>query len=260
MKMPMLAAAPMVESCCRPLVSEPRAVRDLAEPEIGAMWALYSRYYGGTSEPLFRADLARKTDVILSRDAGGGVRGFSTIEVSRAKFEGEEIAVIFSGDTIIDHRFWAKNDFAFAWLRFAAAAKSRAPGIPLYWLLIVKGHRTYRYLHVFACRYFPAPGWGTPAREQRLIDQLAGDRFGSAYHPARGIVRFPDSHGHLKPEWAAVPVNARARPEVAYFLRRNPGYASGDELVCLCEIAEDNMKGLTRRVFRQGLAEPHPAA
>ena len=47
----------------------------------------------------------------------------------------------------------------------------------------------------------------------------------------------------------------RKRPDVAYFLQCNPGYASGDELVCLCELSTDNMRPLTRRLFVQGMGE-----
>jgi hypothetical protein len=241
------------------LVSEERSVSTLAEPEIAAMWGLYSHYYSGTREALFRSDLSEKTDVILSRDHLGAVRGFSTIQISDVVFRGKKITVIFSGDTIIDHRYWAKNDFAFAWIRFAASVMGRAPEKPLYWLLIVKGHRTYRYLSVFSQRYYPGSRWETPASFKNLMDSLASERFGDAYDPESGLVCFKESHGHLKAEWAEVPESARTRPEVAFFLERNPGFAKGDELVCLCEVSEANMKRMTLRVFKQGLEHPDPA-
>jgi len=38
-------------------------------------------------------------------------------------------------------------------------------------------------------------------------------------------------------------------PEVAFFLARNPGYARGDELVCLCELAAEKLRPLARRIF-----------
>ena len=244
-----------VENRAGMLVSEAKVVGDLTEDEIVAMWDLYSHYYGGTEETRFRGDLAEKTDVILSRDETGTIRGFSTIFVYPTEFESETIRVIFSGDTIIDHRYWAKNDFAFAWIRFSARIKSEAPEIPLFWFLIVKGHRTYRYMGVFGKRYYPAPGWDTPPRLKRLTDQLAVERFGKDYDATTGLVRFEKSHGHLKSEWAGVTEGARRRVEVEFFLDRNPGYARGDELVCLCEVSEENMKRITLRLFKEGLGE-----
>lgn len=222
---------------------------ELSGQEIAAMWHLYASYYDGTVEELFRSDLAKKSHVLLSRDAEGEIRGFSTIELDRQKFDGREIGVVFSGDTIIDHRYWAKNDFAFCWIRFASTLYRTEPELPLYWLLIVKGHRTYRYMSVFGKRWYPAPGWSTPPQFEQLMDRLASERFGDAWNPATGLLHFAESQGHLKPEWAEVPAAARQRREVAFFLKRNPGYDRGDELVCLCEISLENMKPLTRRIF-----------
>jgi len=38
-----------------------------------------------------------------------------------------------------------------------------------------------------------------------------------------------------------------------FFLRSNPGYTSGDELVCLTELTSGKLRPLARRVFEQGL-------
>ncbi len=230
----------------------------LGEEDIAGMWDLYRRYYGGTGEELFRSDLAGKTDVVLMRDGRGKILGFSTIEVTPEEAAGRPVLVIFSGDTIVDHRYWGRNDFAFTWIRFLAEARQRYPGRPLYWLLIVKGHRTYRYLSVFSRRYYPAPDWPTPPETQALMDELAARRFGAAYERASGLVRFPDSRGHLKGEWAGVPDAALQKREVSYFLERNPGYGRGDELVCLCEVKEENMQPLTLRVYRRGECAADP--
>ena len=81
-------------------------VDGLGEDTLGDMFTLYRRYYGGTSEQLFRGDLAEKHYVIVLRDAGGRVRGFSTQSVTEHRFEGAPIRILYSGDTIVDHRHW----------------------------------------------------------------------------------------------------------------------------------------------------------
>jgi hypothetical protein len=53
--------------------------------------------------------------------------------------------------------------------------------------------------------------------------------------------------------WAAVEPEETSRPDVAFFLRSNPGYTQGDELVCLTELSCSNLRPLARRVFEQGL-------
>ena len=63
------------------------------------------------------------------------------------------------------------------------------------------------------------------------------------------MVRFAASRGHLRAEYAQVPDAHRRLPEVAFFLDRNPGYARGDELVCVCELAAGTLRPLARRAF-----------
>ena len=231
------------------LVSECRHRSDLSKSEMSEMWELFAHYYGGVHEERFRADLSGKTHVLLCRDGLGRIGGFSTIEICEHTFRRQQIGILFSGDTIIRHEYWGRNDLAFSWIRFASMVKTQRPDHPLFWFLIVKGHRTYRYLSAFGKRYYPAPDWPTPARMQSLMESLAAARFGEAYMRKEGVVRFPTTQGYLKAPWAAVPENARTRKDVAYFLRRNPRYKHGDELVCLSEVSRENLKPMAKRVF-----------
>lgn len=216
------------------------------------MYALYRRYYDASSWRLFAGDLAAKDHALVLRDETGVVRGFSTLAVYERTFNGQPVRVIFSGDTIVDERHWGQQALAFAWLRLAGQIKAAQPHLPLYWLLISKGHRTYRYLPTFSRAFYPSPDPATEADLAALRDFLARDRFGPAYAEAAGVVRFPESRGHLRAEYAEVPEPHRRLPEVAFFLARNPGYARGDELVCVCELREDTLRPIARRAFLAG--------
>lgn len=227
-------------------------VASLTDRAIGAMFDLYNRYYDATSRPLFEADLRNKDYVVTLREPSGALAGFSTLAVMAAEIGGKPLRAIYSGDTIIDHAHWGRQALAFTWIRFAGTVKAWAPDLPLYWFLIVKGHRTYRYLSAFSVDFFPRWDRPTPVDVRDVMDHLARRRFSDAYDTTRGVVSFPCSRGHLKPEWALVEETEAARPDVAFFLRSNPGYARGDELVCLTELASDNLRPLARRVFEQG--------
>lgn len=227
----------------------------LGEAERRGMFSLFERYYGGTSYARFAADLADKSRVLVLRDESGALCGFSTLAVYERVFRGETVRVIFSGDTVVDERHWGQQALAFAWLRLAGEVKSEQPDTPLYWFLISKGHRTYRYLSAFSREFHPAPGRPTPARIAELMAFLARERFGAAYDAAAGVLRFPESLGHLRDGYAEVPEAHRRLPEVAFFLERNPGYARGEELVCLCELSEANLQPIARRAFRVGVLQ-----
>ena len=213
------------------------------------MYHLYARYYGGTSQQLFLKDLSQKSHVILLIDGEKAIRGFSTVRKIETEFEGRPVRALFSGDTIVEDQFWGKNDLAQSWLKYAGKVKREHPQQPLYWFLIVKGQRTYRYLNVFSRTYFPALGVETPVREKKLMDQLSLEMFGEAYDQKNGVLRFHQSQGHLREEWADIPKKDLRRPEVQFFLERNSGYRLGHELVCLCELSEENLKPLSRRIF-----------
>ena len=86
------------------------------------------------------------------------------------------------------------------------------------------------------------------------MHDLAARRFGDAYDPEAGIVRFAEPRGRLKPEWARLDATGSAARHAAFFLERNPGYVRGHELVCLTEIALENMPAFAARIFRRALA------
>ncbi|HYR33660.1 MAG TPA: hypothetical protein VEQ87_05155 [Burkholderiales bacterium] len=221
----------------------------LAETQRREMFALFERYYEGTSYARFASDLADKSRVLTLRDEGGALCGFSTLAVYERVFAGERLRVLFSGDTVVDERHWGQQALAFAWLRLAGEIKSERPHLPLYWFLISKGHRTYRYLSAFSREFHPAPGRATPPYAARLMAFLARDRFGGAYDESAGVLRFAQSLGHLRASYASVPPTHLRLPEVAFFLERNPGYARGEELVCLCELSSHNLRPMARRAF-----------
>jgi hypothetical protein len=219
------------------------------------MYGLYGRYYEATTPALFESDLGDKDFVVLLRDDAGAVVGFSTLSILYGEIDGRRHRAIYSGDTIIDRAHWGTQALAFTWLRFAGAIKADVPDCPLYWFLIVKGHRTYRYLSAFSIDFYPHWETPTPAWAQSLMGELARGRFNDAYDAERGVVSFPQSRGHLKAAWAAVEPDEAMRPDVSFFLRSNPGYTHGDELVCLTELSSGNLRPIARRVFEQGARE-----
>lgn len=85
----------------------------LDETTVRDMVSLYFNYYAGTNEQLFRRDLAAKDYVIILRENGDRLRGFSTQVVTEHQFEGAPIRTIYSGDTIVDHRYWGQKGLIF---------------------------------------------------------------------------------------------------------------------------------------------------
>ena len=223
-------------------------VPELPESTRQAMCRLYFAYYEGCDEQQFERDLATKTEALLVYHQHELI-GFTLYQLYTKRFHDRPVRIIYSGDTIVDHRHWGQQALAFAWIKRAGQLKREAKEIPLYWFLIVKGHRTYRYLPTFSRTFHPH--WSqTNDHLKALADYLAWERFAEAYDARTGVVSFTESQGHLKAEYAQPNAREQNMAAVAFFLKRNPGYRQGDELVCLCELCEDNLKPLARRLFQ----------
>jgi len=226
----------------------------LAETEMQVMFALYRSHYSACDKRQFFADLEEKDSVILLRNSNGTVCGFTSLLLIEFDFAGSPGRAIFSGDTVIHQDYWGTQALSLAWCRMAGMIKAQQPHLPLYWFLIVKGYRTYRYLPLFARDFYPSWRRQTPAATQALMDYLASQKFGVAYNPETGIVRFQDSRGQLSEELAAIPPHVVNNRDVRFFLERNPGYAQGDELVCLTELDENNLRSFALKGFRDSIA------
>ncbi len=215
------------------------------------MASLYLSNYDASSEQLFFSDLEDKDEVLLL-ESNGAIVGFTTLQFFDHDDNGRTICVVYSGDTIVNPLHWGQQSLAFAWITRIGQLKKERRDVPLYWLLLVKGHRTYKYLHTFGRTFHPH--WSSGNTELKtLADALARERFGSDYNPATGIVEFKYSRGQLKPSIAAPTEMELKKESVRFFLARNPNYLIGHELVCLCQLSEDNMKPLTKRLFLKGL-------
>jgi len=228
---------------------------ELSHGERDELYGLYARHYAATEHARFVADFMAK-DWVLTLHHGLSVVGFSTQAMRQHVTQsGQALLELFSGDTVIDPAYWGSQALSTGFARLAGRlARENAP-LPLYWLLITKGYRTWRYLPLFAHEYWPNPGCATPPASQALLDELARARFGSAYDPSSGLLRFAESQGHLQRELATVRSNLAERSEIRYFLKRNPGYAQGDELVCLTQLTPGNLRGPVLRAFLSGWHE-----
>ena len=225
----------------------PRA--QLTPAERAAMLTLLDRHFAGVTPAQFDLDLAEKQWVILLHDTSGALIGFTSLRLETLEAP-ISCHLLSSGDTIIDPRAWGGTALMRAWLAAVLALRERVGrDRPFYWLLLVSGFRTYRFLPLFWHDFHPRqPSAGASSLAPRL-PPLARLRYGEAFDPASGLVRFPHPQ-RLRPHLAGIPAGRMRDPHVAFFAARNPGHAEGDELVCLTELDEANLTRAGRRILR----------
>ncbi|MCL2641133.1 MAG: hypothetical protein FWD53_09840 [Phycisphaerales bacterium] len=213
--------------------------RSLLTPsEIVGMAALYQRYYVGAASEAFACDLADKDFVALGQDATGCVTGFSTTKLIRQ----ENLAVLFSGDTIVDIAARGAAGVLDAYLALMTHLLQVEKNMPLYWLLISKGPRTYRLLPAFFTRHYPGPNGDATLR--LTLDLIAHSRFGIAYDSTTHLYRPPPPRDRLRPEHCDFNADDAA---MQWFDQANPQWRDGIELCALAPITLDNFTPLGRR-------------
>src|SRR5699024_1301351 len=117
-----------------------------------------SQYYRATKWSIFLNDLSKKDGAFIIRRADDNqIVGFSTIVNYRMTLHGKKVIGVFSGDTIIDRRYWGSRSLQIAFYRYVLKQKFLHPTKPIYWLLISKGFKTYLLLANNFYTFYPNP-------------------------------------------------------------------------------------------------------
>ena len=226
---------------------------DLTAAEKQAMLGLLQAHFHGVTEERFERDLSEKTWALLLEEQGH-LRGFSTLLLQETQPPGEPpCTVVYSGDTIVEKGAWATAALPKSWIAAVRKLREHHPLGRLWWLLLTSGFRTYRFLPVFWRDFWPRFDAETPPEDQARMSFLAREKYGEMYQEEEGVVRFAEPQ-RLREGLDDVPAGRLADPQIAFFLERNPGWKEGDELVCLTEIAEENLTRAGRRMWGAGEA------
>jgi hypothetical protein len=158
---------------------------------------------------------------------------------------------LFSGDTVIDRRYWGDPALGQAWGRFVLESIDARGEAPCDWFLISQGFRTYRYLSLFFREFYPRHDRPTPPEVSERIAAFAGHLFPERFDAERGIIR-PDPRDYwLRSDLGAAGDRPAGDPHVAFFLERNPGHVRGEELCCLAPLSRANFSRAAWRVIER---------
>jgi len=223
--------------------------RNDLDPELReTLLRLLERHFEGVTPGAFERDLDDKHWVLLLEDRTG-LRGFSTLRVDPTRHDGEDLVVVYSGDTIVEPDAWGSSALAVSWIGAVVRLTAAWPGRRPYWLLLSSGFRTYRFLSVFWREFLPRHDRAATPEAVDRLRTLAGERLGAQFDPDTGVARLVSPQA-LRGELSLVPAARREDPHVAFFLERNPGWSRGDELVCLAELRRDHLTAAGLRMWR----------
>lgn len=231
-----------------PLTSVIAKVANISHAQKDAMFLLYSRYYDNIDRNNFHREFNEKDWVIVLQD-GDDIAGFSTLQVIRLEVGGRERLFLFSGDTIVDRAHWQDSKLAGSFGHFMLRMMAEHNGTPLYWFLISKGYRTYRFLPVYFKSFYPAYNRVTPDEYSSLMQAVASHKFRGAFDCQSGLIRFGGQKDRLKPAIGEIPESRKNDPHVRFFQEMNPMFNLGDELACIADISRTNLNKYAWRVI-----------
>ncbi|MBN2684995.1 MAG: hypothetical protein JXR40_06925 [Pontiellaceae bacterium] len=223
------------------------STQKVSEQNRAELYELFQQFYANTSKDRFLRDFSNKHWLIRMSDNEKLV-GFSTQQLLELPWNGETLRFLFSGDTIVHPNYWNQSQLAgaFGHLFLRIEAESNTP---LYWFLISKGFRTYRFLPVFFHRFFPRHSTGDTDLKP-LLDIVAKSMFKAAYNSQTGIIETDPTKDHLISSLAEIPPARKRDPHVAFFQRANPSYTAGTELACLAPLSQSNLTRCGERVIQ----------
>jgi len=224
--------------------------KDIAPARQEQMFRLFERYYENAAKTAFLADLAEKNWVIvLSDPRTDELCGFSTQRMMELNVDGVSVRGLFSGDTVVARDHWGDIALARVWGRLALSLIDQYGPGELYWFLISKGYKTYRFLPLFFHEFYPHCDIPTPDWARRLIDVFAQSKFPGAYDATAGVIRAGRHKDRLRPGVADLTAERLRDPHVRFFEQRNSGHVRGEELCCLAPLTRENFTPAAYKVI-----------
>ena len=202
------------------------------------MYHLMTKYYDNMTWEQFLEDLSQKQNIIIMRDTiNRQIQGFSTILKIDREIDGKRIRGIFSGDTIVEKKYWGQRVLGKTFGTYCFMQKLKNPFRPFYWFLISKGYKTYLLMANNCSHHFPHFSRPTPTRVQKILDTVYGELYPNYFNKETGLIKFKYEACHLKqgiaePTAKLLQQNPRAR----FFALKNPEWQKGTELACVADM------------------------
>jgi len=222
-------------------------VSSLSESKKVEMFQLMEQFYDDTALSVFLRDLNEKNYCILLYDESHLLKGFSTQQLISVIAEGKKIHGVFSGDTIIHKDNWGSFELFKIFAQNFILMGKQYP--EFYWILISKGYKTYRMLPVFFQRYYPNCQKVTPRYEQSILDAFGRTKYPGEYDEASGVITYRETKDKLKAGVADITSNRLRDIHIQHFIKMNPGYYKGNDLVCMARLTEVNLKPAVGRLL-----------
>jgi hypothetical protein len=212
------------------------------------IWLLTAEFYDVERD--YAEDELRRRQRIAMFRMNDALLGIAAIDIDPAEFRGRKIVVISTAHVLIRENWRGRNLVQKLGLRTFLGARLRYPLRPIYWFFDTFSYKGYLLLPRNFRTFWPRYETPTPEPCAALIDQLATQRYGPAWRPARGVA-VRSGRKRLRATTAPLVLSADADPQLEFFARANPGHAEGDMLICLCPLTTANWFSVAEKALQR---------
>lgn len=230
------------------IVSEIKKAAACSAEEQEIFYDLLCQCFLGASWHDFIRDFQEKDAVIILRKehSEGEIIGWSTLMVLTLALPTTEVKGVFSGDTVVLPAYRSGIGMGVELGRYFVRMWEQFPEHSVYYILISKGWRTYKIMPFLFKEFSPCYDKPVAPFDKAVMDAFGRKKYPQHYNAATGVVTF--SPQKLSPDSIdAIPTKMDEYTQ--FFLRSNPGYLDGHELVCVARIAPDNFALALQRLL-----------
>ena len=178
---------------------------------------------------------------------GGELAGISLLVVDDLTHEDRRVRVLYTRAVLLREYARGRNLIQRAglrsFLRFGMTARRS-----VYWFTECDTFRSYLLGMRNLENAWPRSETPIPAFERSLYDYLCKKKCGKFWNATRRV-RTPITGRTMAPDLLSIPARLLGDPDVAFFVRMNPGHMNGDSLPILAVLDLKNILFIVRRAW-----------
>lgn len=213
-------------------------IKKVSVVQLLEMHSVFIQYYHNADLQTFVTDMGKKTGVFLIQEKDSSkIVGFSTWTEVDLTERGTPSLGVFSGDTIIEKKYWGNSALQKAFAKQLLKTKIKNPKTPVYWLLISKGYKTYLLLTNNFPKHYPSYE-SNNIKLESVVDNYCKKLYPDSYNTEDRLLNFGDSYQYLKDDVAQITDEmTNQNPNIRHFTKLNPSWDRGIELPCAGEVS-----------------------
>ena len=225
-----------------------KKIKHVSVPQLLEMHQVFIQYYHNAPLNSFVTDMGKKTGIILLQEKySEKIVGFSTWTELDIIRNGERSIGIFSGDTVVEKKFWGNKELQKTFVKQLLKTKIKNPKTPVFWLLISKGYKTYLLLTNNFPKHYPSYKRNNIKLES-IVDEYCEQLYPEAYNREKRLLNFGSDYQFLKDDVAEITPNmTESNPKIRHFAKLNPSWQQGTELPCIGEVSVHMMWNFMRK-------------